>query len=252
MSLRSQGSNVVAWVKSVPTSYTFEQLVPPSDAVLEGYGASGATVLLEEILLIPPVRLRTLPQFLSQTWSKLYQILARTMDTAQVHTWDSQRMILNYISPVFTKAKIHKVTTHFPPLSDEGKYTPWCTSCLCTSHLCDQAHPVRFGNQLCFPMWTHAWLVILRGQHALAFPNGTSYRLDSALLYRSLKHGNLNIKHNFSRPSASLGVYNSSLLPACSLCFLCVPTVVSKFPTLALTISWCYAFPTITDSGNIS
>lgn len=54
MSLRSQGSNVVAWVKNVPTSYTFEQLVPPSDAVLEGYGALGTTVLLEEILLIPP------------------------------------------------------------------------------------------------------------------------------------------------------------------------------------------------------
>ena len=32
-------------------------------------------------------------------------LLARTVDTGQVHTWDSQRMVVNYVSLVLTKVK---------------------------------------------------------------------------------------------------------------------------------------------------
>lgn len=35
--------------------------------------------------------------------------MARKMDTGQIHTWDSQRMALNYISRVLVKAELTKL-----------------------------------------------------------------------------------------------------------------------------------------------
>lgn len=138
------------------------------------------------------------------------------MDTFQVHTQNSQRMAQNYIRWGLVMANPTKLGTFYLyPI--EVKHTYWYTSHLCPSYLhvikcilCSWAINLVYRSGI-------MWLIIVHKQHFPAFPEMISpwaswaYRLEAFLLYRSLKHENLNLQHNFSPHKCSTG-YKRSLL----------------------------------------
>lgn len=153
------------------------------------------------VLLIPLGKKKTITTIFEPNLKEAF-LNTRTMDTGQVHNWDSQSRTLNYIRQRFIKTDPSKLcTSHVQPT--RGKQASWCNSCLHTSPYMWSSTFCEIGATMFIYRSEITWLVILNEQHSafqeMIWPWASgAYRIETALSYRSLYQSNLVLKYNFS------------------------------------------------------
>lgn len=126
------------------------------------------------------------------------------MNIGQAHTQDSQRMAVNSISQMLIKENAQGYM-HPAFLQWRQAYLLMCTSCLqVIKHL---RH--NWSNQICLQKWKHVpcylkWTTAPRIPGSCLFLNKWGLQVRGILIYRFLKHSNLNLKDNFSPHSLIL------------------------------------------------
>lgn len=101
------------------------------------------------------------------------------MDTSQLHTLDSQRMALNYVSHVLTKATSIRPMYFLPLSNEQASILTW-----------DQARPVQLGQLTLFTKVRQRSLYLIEqppvSQEVIcSWPRG-AYGLEAFLFYRLL------------------------------------------------------------------